>query len=79
VLLATTARREGDHYVVNGHKWFTSSAAGAAFAIVMAVTNPETENSYERASMIVAPTDAPGFRLVRNLPVALGLMVVQGC
>ena len=40
-MMSCTARRDGDHYVVDGHKWFTSSADGAAFAIVMAVTNPD--------------------------------------
>jgi alkylation response protein AidB-like acyl-CoA dehydrogenase len=40
-LLRTTAVREGDDYVINGHKWFTSGAHGASFAIVMALTNPE--------------------------------------
>src|SRR5262245_18081095 len=45
-LLRTTAVRDGDHYVINGHKWFTSGAHGAAFAIVMAKTNPEQESPY---------------------------------
>jgi len=40
VHMSTTAVREGDEYVINGHKWFTSSADGASFTIVMAVTNP---------------------------------------
>ena len=39
--LQTRADRDGDHYVINGHKWFTSGAIGARFAIVMAVTNPK--------------------------------------
>ncbi len=43
--LATTAVRKGDKYILNGHKWFTSSAEGAAFAIVMAVTNPRISSS----------------------------------
>lgn len=66
--LATSAVREGNEYVINGHKWFTSSADGAAFAIVMAVTNPDAK-PHERASMIIVPTDTPGFTLVRNIPV----------
>jgi len=69
VLMGTTAVREGDEYVINGHKWFTTAADGAAFAIVMAVTNPEAENPYQRASMIIVPTDTDGFELVRNIPV----------
>jgi len=67
--LSTTAIKDGDHYIINGHKWFTSSADGAAFAIVMAVTNPAADSPYGRASMIVVPTDTPGFELVRNIPV----------
>ncbi len=66
--LATTAVREGDDYIIHGHKWFTSSADGAAFAVVMAVTNPEAQ-PHERASMIIVPTDTPGFQLVRNIPI----------
>ena len=68
-LLSTTAVLEGDSYIIDGHKWFTSSADGAAFAIVMAVTNPHHENRYQRASMIIVPTDTPGFELVRNISV----------
>ncbi|MEO6758217.1 MAG: acyl-CoA dehydrogenase family protein [Saprospiraceae bacterium] len=66
--LATTAVREGNEYVINGHKWFTSSADGAAFAIVMVVTDPEAE-PHRRASMLVVPTATPGFEHVRNIPV----------
>jgi len=68
VLLDTTAVKDGDDYVINGHKWFSSSADGARFAIVMAVTNPD-ESPYARASMIIVPTDTPGFNHVRNIPV----------
>jgi len=68
VLLETTAVKDGDDYVINGHKWYTSSADGADFAIVMAVTNPDAPD-YMQASMIIVPTDAPGFNLVRNIPV----------
>ena len=66
--LGTTAVREGDDYVINGHKWFTSSADGASFAIVMAVTNPDAA-PHRRASMILVPTDTPGFQLVRNISI----------
>jgi alkylation response protein AidB-like acyl-CoA dehydrogenase len=66
--MATTAVRDGDAYVINGHKWFTSSADGAAFAVVMAVTNPNAL-PHQRASMLIVPTDTPGFTLVRNIPV----------
>jgi alkylation response protein AidB-like acyl-CoA dehydrogenase len=65
----TTAVRDGNEWVINGRKWFTTAADGADFAIVMAVTNPEAENKYARASQIIVPTDAPGFELVRNISV----------
>jgi acyl-CoA dehydrogenase len=69
VFLSTTARREGGEYVIDGHKWFTSSADGAAFCIVMAVTNPDAEKPHARASQILVPAGTPGFRIVRNIPV----------
>ncbi|MFL6237506.1 MAG: acyl-CoA dehydrogenase family protein [Thermoanaerobaculia bacterium] len=69
VLLGTTARREGDAYVIDGHKWFTSSAEGAAFCVVMAVTSPDHPKPHARASQIIVPTDTPGFEIVQNLPV----------
>lgn len=69
VRMATTAVKDGDDYVINGHKWFTSSADGASFAVVMANTDPNAENKYARASMIVVSTDNPGFELVRNIPI----------
>jgi alkylation response protein AidB-like acyl-CoA dehydrogenase len=67
-VLHTTAVKDGGAWVIRGRKWFTSSADGAAFAVVMAVTNPDAP-PHGRASMIVVPTDAEGFRLVRNIPV----------
>ena len=66
--LATSARRDGDDYVIDGHKWFTSGADGAAFTIVMAVTNPDAP-PHLRASQIIVPIPHPGFELVRNIPV----------
>ncbi len=68
VWMSTTAVRDGDHYVINGHKWFTTAADGAAFAVTMAVTDPDA-SSHERASMFLVPTDTPGFRLECNTPV----------
>ena len=68
VMMGTTAVRDGSDFVINGQKWFTSSADGADFAIVMAVTDPEAP-PYQRASMILVPTDTPGFNLVRNISV----------
>lgn len=69
LLMDTIAVRDGDHWVINGHKWFTSSADGASFAIVMAITDPNNPNPYRKASQIIVPVDTPGFKLVRNIPV----------
>ncbi len=68
VIMSTTAVRDGGDYVISGHKWFASSADGARFAIVMAVTDPAAP-PHARASQIIVPTDTPGYRLVRNIPV----------
>ena len=68
VWMSTRARREGDSYVIDGHKWFTTGADGASFCIVMAVTDPEAP-LHGRASQIIVPTDTPGFRIVRNISV----------
>ncbi len=67
-LLRTRAVRDGDQYVINGHKWFTSGAYGAAFAIAMVVTDPDAP-PHRRASQIIVPIDTPGFNLVRPVPV----------
>jgi alkylation response protein AidB-like acyl-CoA dehydrogenase len=66
--MATTAKKDGSDYVIDGHKWFTSSAEGSAFAIVMAVTNPEA-SPHLRASQIIVPLPAQGFELVRNVSI----------
>ncbi len=68
-LMDTTARKEGSDYVINGHKWFTTAADGAAFAIVMAMTDPENESRHKRASQIIVPADTPGFQIVRNIKI----------
>ena len=67
-MLSCRAVRDGDEYVIDGHKWFTTAADGAAFAIVMAVTNPDA-SPHARASMIIVPTSAPGFERVRNIKI----------
>ncbi len=66
--LQTRAVRDGDDFVINGHKWFTSGAIGSSVAIVMAVTDPSAA-PHARASMILVPTDAPGFRIERAVSV----------
>ena len=65
-LLQTTAVLDGDEWVINGHKWFSSNASVADFLIVMAVTDPEA-HKYQRASMLIVPADAPGVTIVRDI------------
>jgi acyl-CoA dehydrogenase len=66
--LRTTARHDGDEWVIDGHKWFSSGADGAAFGIVMAVTDSDAE-PHRRASQILVPADTPGVEIVRPIPV----------
>jgi acyl-CoA dehydrogenase len=67
--LQTRAELTDDgEWVINGHKWFTSGANGADFAIAMVVTDPDAP-PYTRASMILVPVDTPGFELIRNVSV----------
>jgi alkylation response protein AidB-like acyl-CoA dehydrogenase len=66
--LACRADKDGDDYVINGHKWFTTAADGATFAIVMAVTNPDAA-PHMRASQIIVPTDTPGFEHIRKISI----------
>jgi acyl-CoA dehydrogenase len=66
-LLTTRAERDGDDYVINGHKWFTSNGSVADFFIVMAVTDPDAPPR-RRASMFVVPADTPGLNVLRDVP-----------
>src|ERR671933_2242554 len=66
--LRGTAELDGDEWVINAHKWFTSGAVGASVAIAMVVTDPDAA-PHKRASMILVPTDAPGFNLLRPVSV----------
>ena len=65
--LRTRAVRDGAEYVIDGHKWFSSGAEGAAFGIVMAVTDPDAD-PHLRASQIIVPADTPGVEIVRAIP-----------
>lgn len=69
--IQTRAVRDGDDWVINGRKWFTSGAKGAAFAIVMCRTEEEDGAGGVRDKMtqIIVPTDTPGFNIVRSVPV----------
>jgi acyl-CoA dehydrogenase len=66
--LRTTAVLDGDEWVIDGHKWFSSGAEGAGFAIVMAVTDPEAE-PHRRASQILVPADSSGME-IEPVPVS---------
>ncbi|HVW43324.1 MAG TPA: acyl-CoA dehydrogenase family protein [Amycolatopsis sp.] len=60
------AWKDGDNWVIDGEKWFTSNARYASFLIVMAVTDPDA-NPYERMSMFVVPAETPGIEIKRNV------------
>jgi len=68
--ISSRIERDGDDYVINGHKWFTSGALDprCKLAVFMGVTDPDTD-TYHRQSMILVPMDAPGVTVVRGLPV----------
>jgi acyl-CoA dehydrogenase len=65
-LLQTRAVRDGDAWVINGHKWFSSNGSIADFLIVMAVTNPDAR-PHQRASMLIVDADTPGVNIVRDV------------
>lgn len=60
------AWRDGDEWVIEGEKWFSSNARHAAFFIVMAVTDPEAR-PHQRMSMLVVPAETPGIAIIRNV------------
>jgi acyl-CoA dehydrogenase len=66
-LMQSTARLDGDHWVVNAHKWFTTGANRAAFTTIFAITEPDAP-AHKRFSSIIVPTDAPGYEIVRVVP-----------
>ncbi|MFI5314977.1 MAG: acyl-CoA dehydrogenase family protein [Myxococcota bacterium] len=69
--IQTRAVRDGNDWVINGHKWFTSNGRRAAFAIVMCRTEGDDDGSgvRDRMTQIIVPTDTPGFNIVRSVPV----------
>ncbi len=62
-LLTTNADDKGDHFILNGHKWFCTGAKGASFLIVFTRIN----NSFRKASLLIVPTDSPGYTMVREI------------
>lgn len=69
--IAASIVRDGDHYVVNGRKWWTSGAGDprCAILIFMGKTDPQNPNRHRQQSMILVPMATPGVRVVRNVPV----------
>ena len=66
-MLKTTARKEGDEWIINGHKWWTSDGYNADVLLVMARTDLD-KHPYEGTSIILVPTEADGVEIVRNIP-----------
>jgi acyl-CoA dehydrogenase len=64
--LRTTAVRDGGQWVINGRKWFITGADGAAFSIVVAKTGDDAAAGHRNYSLILVPTDTPGWRMVRH-------------
>ena len=65
-VFVTRATEDGDSWVINGEKWFSSNARWASFLIVMAVTDPDAP-PYQKMSMFLVPSDTPGINIVRNV------------
>jgi acyl-CoA dehydrogenase len=67
-MFITSAHRDGDSWVINGEKWFSTNARWSEFLIAMVVTDPDAE-PHRRASMFIVPTNTPGVEIVRNVGV----------
>lgn len=67
-LIETRAELDGDTWVINGRKWFTTGVAHAGYCTVFARTEPESTPRHSRISAIIVPTDTPGFEIVRSIP-----------
>lgn len=62
------AVKEGDEWVINAHKWYTTGAVGASFCIAMVVTDPDAD-PHNRTSLFIVESDNPGFEIIREVPV----------
>jgi len=67
--LQTRAVLDGDEWVINGHKWFTSGAGNAAYTTAMVRTEDDDTPGHSAFSMIVVPTDTPGYNILRDVRV----------
>ncbi|MCW2747438.1 MAG: Acyl-CoA dehydrogenase [Nocardioidaceae bacterium] len=76
-LIASTAVLDGDEWVINAHKWFTSGANIAAFTTIFAVTDPDADR-HHRVSAIIVPTDSPGYEVVRVVPTLGATQTIMG-
>jgi acyl-CoA dehydrogenase len=76
-MLRTRAERDGDEWVINGHKWMVSGADGAAFMLIMARTNPDVP-THKGSTIFIAPADTPGIQIVRRVPTMGGLNDLGG-
>src|SRR6266702_2910367 len=70
--IRTAAVKDGDHWVLDGHKWFISGARGAAFAIVIAKTDPDAQPPQARNTAFLVDADAPGWTIVRDVETMAG-------
>ena len=68
ILMETRAHLDGDEWVINGHKWFTSYANMARFTTVFCRTDDNEDNKYRRFTAIIVPTDTPGYEIIRQIP-----------
>lgn len=66
-VIGTTATLDDDHWIINGHKWFTTNASTADIVLVVAETNPEGR-PHRHASILVVPAGTPGMTIVRDIP-----------
>ncbi|MBJ7413198.1 MAG: acyl-CoA dehydrogenase family protein [Phenylobacterium sp.] len=68
----TRAVLEGDEWVINGEKWFSTNAKYAKVLVLYAITDPDAKDPYRRTSIFLVPTDTPGVEIVRNVAVGAG-------
>ncbi len=67
-LLTTTAVLDGEEWVINGHKWFSSNASVSDFLLVMVKTGDSETSPYKAFSMVIVPTRTPGVNILRDVP-----------
>ena len=67
-MILTRADRDGDDWIINGHKWLSTNGEIADFFIIMAVTNPDV-HPYQGCTQFLAPRDTEGIHIVRDVPV----------